>query len=316
MSRISAAELFPSLLADRSEDERRMWSRWVMGSHSDEFIPEMLAAVLELDRQDPVSLGRPISNPGPRSDDCIVVASNRGRHCFIWDFQLKCRVILFDFTGDGILPGSNPFGWEEVSSPCRGKGEVLEFCFQNLGLPGCDQFIGVIDDDVVVRSSDVVALLGIARIHGLSALQPSIPLNTVLSNEYGFLRQRPSISLHRVPLVEILAPFVRADLFSLAMGFGKGILSSYGLDRFALPVCAAHLGCWRFAAVDSIQLEHVRPLRTLQKTYDHGLSSKQEELLVRLRLMIAMGCPVDESSYFALESAVASDRCSVFRANA
>ena len=39
---------FPLLLRDRPESERQLWARWVLGSHSDQFLPEMVAAVEQL----------------------------------------------------------------------------------------------------------------------------------------------------------------------------------------------------------------------------------------------------------------------------
>ena len=294
-------QAFPPLLQGRSEPERQQWARWVLGSHSDQFLPEMVAAVNHLDQQDPISYGKPVINPGPRADDVLVITSDRGKHCIVWDVPLPCRVVLFDFTGTGFEPGTNPHDWEELSLLCHGKGDVLERCVEYLSLPRDDQFIGVFDDDVLLRSSDIYTMLAMARVHNLVGLQSSVALNAVLSREYGFLRQRPSISLHRVPFVEVLAPFLRADLFHLVMSFGRGILSSYGLDRFAYPLCAVHLNCWRFASIDLTPLEHVRPLRTLQKRYPNGLLSKEEELLVRMRLMLAMGKEVDFALYASLE---------------
>ena len=298
---------FPELLRGRPREERELWSRWVLGSHSDQFIPEMVAVADQLDQQDPITYGNPVVNPGPRPDDLLVITSDRGKHCIVVDQPLHCRVILLDYTGTGFEPGSNPHGWEQISVACRGKGEVLQQCIQRLDCPQSTEYIGVVDDDVFMRSSAITTMLGMARVHNLSALQPSVPMNSVLSHEYGFLRQRASTSLHRVPFIEVLAPFLRADLFQLVMKFGEGIMSSYGLDRFAYPLCAAHLNCWRFGAIDLTPLEHVRPLRTLNKRYDNGLLSKEEELLVRLRLMKAMGNAVDEPLYQELEKKALSE---------
>ena len=295
------SETFPKLLRDRSDAERQQWARWVLGSHSDQFIPEMIAAADAMDRVDPVAYGKPILNPGTRPDDLLVITSDRGKHCIVVDQPLNCRVVLFDFTGTGFEPGSNPYGWEQISVACRGKGEVLQQCINRLDCPQSSEYIGIFDDDVLIRTSAIATMLAMARVHNLSALQPSVPMNSVLSHEYGFLRQRPSTSLHRVPFVEVLAPLLRADLFQLVMKFGDGIMSSYGLDRFAYPLCAAHLNCWRFGAIDLTPLEHVRPLRTLNKRYENGLLSKEEELLVRMRLMKAMGNAVEEELYKELE---------------
>ena len=83
--------------------------------------------------------------------------------------------------------------------------------------------------------------LALARLHDLSAVQPSVSRNHELSGEYDFLRQRGCVSMHRVPMIEVMAPFIRRDLWDLVMPFNTGIGSAYGIDRFALPLCAAHL---------------------------------------------------------------------------
>ena len=76
-------------------------------------------------------------------------------------------------------------------------------------------------------------------------------------------------------------------------------------DRFALPLCAAHLNAWRFAAVDLTPLTHVRVFGSLEKRFSNGLLSKEEELLIRQRLMEAMGFAVDQELYLKLEEAAA-----------
>ena len=113
--------------------------------------------------------------------------------------------------------------------------------------------------------------------------------------------QRVGLHLHRVPIVEIMAPFIRRDLLDRAMPFVTGIRSGYGLDRFALPLAAADLGVWRFAAVDLAAMSHVRPLASVQRRFSNGLLSKEEELLVRMRLMRAMGFTVNEPLRGAME---------------
>ena len=110
--------------------------------------------------------------------------------------------------------------------------------------------------------------------------------------------------MHRVPMVEVMAPFIRRDLWDLAMPFNLGTGSAYGLDRFAMPLCAAHLNAWRFAVADCVPMTHIRPGRTIQKRYRNGLLSKQEEYLVRLRLMLALGFEVDRETYAWLEGCV------------
>ena len=173
-------------------------------------------------------------------------------------------------------------------------------------MPPEEHYISVLCDDVMLRSSDIHTILALARLHNLSAVQPSVALNHELCREYGFLRQRPCVSMHRVPIVEVMAPFIRRDLWELIMPFNRGIGSAYGIDRFAIPLCAAHLNAWRFASVDISPMTHIRRGRTIEKRYRNGLLSKEEELLVRQRLMLAMGFPIDQELYEQLERAVRS----------
>ena len=71
-----------------------------------------------------------------------------------------------------------------------------------------------------------------------------------------------------------------------------------------MPLCADHLAAWRFAAVDLTPLSHVRAFGSLEKRFSNGLLSKEEELLIRQRLMLAMGLEIDQDLYGRLEEAV------------
>ena len=297
--------VLPELLRDRPEAERQRWARWVLGSHSDQFLPEMHSAVEQLNQQDPITRGGPVINPGASTDDLVVIACQRGQHCVVMDQPLQCRVVLFDWTGEGIEEGSNPHGYEIISVATECKGHLMEEAWSRLKTPCRDNYMGFIDDDVLITSSAINTLLAVARIHGLSAAQPAVSFSSSLCQEYGWLRQRACTTLHRVPIVEIMAPFIRGDLLQLSMPFLSGIRSGYGFDRFALPVCAAHLEAWRFAAVDLTPLAHIRAFGSLEKRFSNGLLSKEEELLIRQRLMAAMKFDVNQPLKERLEEAVA-----------
>ena len=295
---------FPSLLPSASLSHRQLWARWVLGSHSDQFLPEMMAHVEGLNLLDSIHVGEPLNNPGVHRDDLLVIAAGEGRHCVIADVPLDCRVVLFDWTGRGIPAAANAHGFDVLSVATECKGHLIQEACQSLGLPPVDCYVGFVDDDVVMRFSDINSLLGIARIHRLAAAQPALTLTSSLCDEYSWLRQRASLLLHRVPIVEIMAPFVRSDLLACALPFLRGVRSGYGFDRFALPLCADHLGCWRFPAVDLCPMAHVRALSSINRCFANGLQSKDEELLVRQRLMLAMGFGVDLDLYDRLEAAI------------
>ncbi len=85
---------------------------------------------------------------------------------------------------------------------------------------------------------------------------------------------------------------------------GEDLGRGDGLDRFALPLCASQLNNWRFAAIDCTPLTHVRVFSSLEKRFSNGLLSKEEELLIRQRLMNAMGFEIDQASLERLEASV------------
>ena len=292
---------FPPLMSDRPEEERQQWARWVLGSHSDQFLPEMQAAVEQLDHSDPITAGNPIVNPGAASEDLLVIACERGKNCVVIDQPLPCRVVLFDWTGQGLEAGTNPHGFEVLSVATECKGHLMEEAWRQLPPPAPGHYMGFIDDDVLLRSSDIQTLLATARIYNLSAAQPAVTFSSSLCQEYGWLRQRVGSTLHRVPIIEIMAPFLRRDLLDVSMPFLQGIRSGYGLDRFAIPLCATHLNAWRFAAIDLTPLTHVRAFSSLEKRFSNGLLSKEEELLIRQSLMEAMGFAVNQALYNGLE---------------
>ncbi len=296
--------VLPELLRDRPEAERQRWARWVLGSHSDQFLPEMQAAVEALDKSDPITAGSPVLNPGSTAGDVVVIACQRGKHCVVIDQPLPCRVVLFDWTGEGLKAGSNPHGFEVLSVATECKGHLMGEAWRHLPPPP-GHYMGFIDDDVLLRSSDIQTLLATARIYNLSAAQPAVTFSSSLCQEYGWLRQRVGCCLHRVPIIEIMAPFIRRDLLDLSMPFLAGVRSGYGLDRFALPLCASHLNIWRFAAIDCTPLTHVRAFSSLEKRFSNGLLSKEEELLIRQRLMSAMGFEIDQALLESLEASVA-----------
>ena len=99
---------FPELLRGRPAAERDLWARWVLGSHSDQFIPEMVAAANQLNLHDPIEQGQPVVNPGATSNDLVVIATQRGRHCVVFDQPLQCPVVLFDWTGRALSQAAIP----------------------------------------------------------------------------------------------------------------------------------------------------------------------------------------------------------------
>jgi hypothetical protein len=93
---------------------------------------------------------KPVINPSAQPEDLIVIASERGRHCVLVDQQFPCRVVLFDWTGEGFEAGTNPHGWETLSVATECKGHLMEVAYQRLARPSAGHYIGFIDDDVML----------------------------------------------------------------------------------------------------------------------------------------------------------------------
>jgi len=61
--RSMAAITFPKLLNAAPNAERLQWKRWIIDSHSDQFLPEMIKQTEELESQNPITNGNPVPNP-------------------------------------------------------------------------------------------------------------------------------------------------------------------------------------------------------------------------------------------------------------
>lgn len=269
-----------SFLGERSHEERQHWVHWVL-DHSDVTLPEMYQAVIEANGQDPVEIGSAIANPGAYPQDVVVIACEQGKHCVVVDQAVACRVVLFDWTGKGVDASCNPHGWETLSVATECKGHLMHEAWLRLDRPPAGHYMGFVDDDVVITTSSINYMLAVARIHQLAAVQASVCMSSDLSDEYHWLRHRPGSHLHRVPFVEIMAPFIRRDLLDGVMPFAVDNHSGYGLDRYAMPLVAEHLKAWRFAVVDRCIMSHVRRITSLGKVFSNGMTSKEEEMRVR-----------------------------------
>ena len=145
-------------------------------------MPEMVAAVLQLNRHDPIEQGQPVVNPGATPNDLVVIASQRGRHCVVFDQPLACPVVLFDWTGEGLEPGSDTaHGFDVISVATECKGHLMDPLPGSSPPPEQGHYMGFIDDDVLISASAINRLLAVARIHNLSAAQPAVSFGTAQS---------------------------------------------------------------------------------------------------------------------------------------
>ena len=197
----------------------------------------------------------------------------------IVDQALACRVVLFDWTGRGIDDAANPQGWPVLSHGTECKGELMEIAWQQLTMPPEEHFVGFLDDDLCLRTSDINTLLAMARLHGLSAAQPALTLNSPTSQEYPWLRQRACTSLHRLPIVENQAPFIRR-IFWISPCHSDPDEVCLRLRPLCPTPCAAHLNCWKFAAIDCAPMSHLKPAQSPNNSATASKARKKSCLCV------------------------------------
>lgn len=70
-------------------------------------------------------------------------------------------------------PQHNPHQFPVLSVATECKGHLMEEALNRLPALDSGHYMGFIDDDVLLRTSDINTLLAMARIHDLSAAPPN-----------------------------------------------------------------------------------------------------------------------------------------------
>jgi hypothetical protein len=82
--------------------------------------------------------------------------------------------------------------------------------------------------------------------------------------------------MHYVPWVEIMMPFYRLSLLEAVAPFYPYSISSYGIDRHAMPLMQAVLKMTKTAVIDAVIASHIRPITSQHKIYSNGMTAEQE----------------------------------------
>lgn len=192
------------------------------------------------------------------------------------------RIALFDYSGRS-QPGSitvDGIDCRLLSQTTECKGEIYQALARELADQPCPEFVGLIDDDVLLRVSDINALLHIARGVGLDSFSPCLTHDSHFS--YRWTLKRGEALLHRVDFVEVMMPFYRGELFLAGAPHYSGNTSSYGIDAYLMPTLQK-LGGWeQTAIVNQICVSHLRPVSSNSRVFKNGRSAFDE-----LRLMQA-----------------------------
>ena len=269
---------------------------WI-GNHYQEVLAAQHGHLKKVDEFDPIMEG---DHQLEKPEDVIVIACEQGKHMVLLDKDIDARVVLFDWTGKGVIPEDNPKNFEVISYSTECKGHLMHHAWKELGNPSLWSYMAFIDDDVMFSMSSIEQLLHLAHIHKLTACQPAISHFSSIDPLYGHLKWRAGVTHHRVPMIEIMAPFIRGDLLKNAMPFMQGIRSGYGFDRYVLPLVADAMKQWRFACCDLTPMNHTRKLQSPGMRFKNQMSPHDEEQLMRMRCFKQIGQDCYDKEYYAM----------------
>ena len=207
----------------------------------------------------------------------------------IIDAEPLFGISIFDYSGS-LAKHQQPSSvtiksgnWERqctlLSAATEGKGEILKNIANNADNTQ-SLYIGIFDDDILVRVSDINKAVLIGEELGFASFQPSLARCSHYSHKFT-LNQQASIA-RRVPWVEIMMPIIKTDLLIAAKPFLASNISSWGLDCFVLPMLALTENIsGHHAVIDASIASHIRRISSGDKIYRNGLTARQEMMMTK-----------------------------------
>lgn len=206
----------------------------------------------------------------------------------IFDEVPKFDLYLFDYSGKYSANHPPPraflhslgksYKFEIYSLLTEGKGQILEIISDIVSSKDAN-YVGILDDDILIKISCLNRALLIASNQGFSAFQPSLTRYSFFSHK--FTIQRRKNAYRCVPWIEIMMPIIKKDLLIAAKPFLAGNISSWGLDCYVFPMLSfIESFSGGHAVIDLCIATHLRPISSGDKIYSNNLSAAQEMLSV------------------------------------
>lgn len=196
------------------------------------------------------------------------------------------ELLLFDYSGrhaeDGRMVQGLPCRVLAAATECKGEiyAQLARWLAARATVP---EYVGLIDDDVLLTVSGINHALHIARCHGLDLFSPSLSHDSAFTHRWTL--HRPHQLFHRALWVEVMMPFYRGALFAAGALHYEGNVSSWGIDKFLMPTLQRLLDLPRAAIVDAVMASHLRPITSGRKVFRNGLTAAQELERMRQRCM-------------------------------
>lgn len=202
------------------------------------------------------------------------------------DDEPRFNLILFEYSGNLKNESSitiKHVSWENScfvhSEASEGKGDIIRHLAKHID-ESSTKYIGIIDDDILIRVSDLNRALELGVNADLASFQPSLARCSHYSHEFT-VNQQNSI-VRKVDWVEIMMPIMKSELLWLAKPFLELSISSWGLDCYLFPMLALTQGVrGGHAVIDASIAAHVRPITSGAKIYRNGFTAQQEMMVVK-----------------------------------
>ncbi len=198
--------------------------------------------------------------------------------CAVVDFDTRAAftILLFNYSGNGRVPPASDMYYYDLllNKRTEFKGHLLRELYAYLKDNDSYEYIGIIDDDIRMKISDINQMLGIAEANQLDAFQPSLTHDSYHSFQFNL--HQPGVELLPVPWVEIMCPFYRKQLFDACYPLCEHNISSYGIDKYAIPFYQQLLNMKRTAVIHAVQITHLKAVTDGDKRFSNGLTARQE----------------------------------------
>ncbi|MDP1844018.1 MAG: hypothetical protein Q8K64_11395 [Sediminibacterium sp.] len=195
------------------------------------------------------------------------------------------NVVLFNYSGNGAVPETyEDIRYDElINIQTEFKGSLINEVYKHFSANKAIDYIGFIDDDLAISIGGINQLFNIAHEENLDAFQPATTADSFMSHE--FTLQKPNIIWEPTDWVEIMCPFYRKTIFDASAEFYPNCISSYGIDRYAIPYFQKILGQDKTAIIHAVPVTHLKPITNGNRSFSNGLSAIEEGELIRKTLL-------------------------------
>lgn len=220
----------------------------------------------------------------------------------IFDALPAFDLAVFDYSGakadqslthTSLSKGRLTLPCQLISHATQCKGEMFYVCAMSLADDLAHySYVAFVDDDILVRVSCLNSAIRYGMAFELTAFQPSLARCSYYSHLFTLQQQGNAVRM--VDWVEVMMPFVRANLFLEASSFYQHSISSYGIDCYVWPVLAIAMNIGNgFAVIDNAICAHIRPISSGARVFSSGLTGLQEMEIIRQKLVeyLDLQCP-------------------------